>query len=119
MDLNKAELIQKDVETLLSVLCTKYNVRVSYDGGKYSGKSYMPKIVFDDVENISIDMENTIKSQKLGYDFNIIGKKINYLGVICEVIDIRTKNRKYPIIIKDFNINKEYKIEIVDSSMFV
>jgi hypothetical protein len=121
MDRRKAEQIRKRV---LQVLSDEFpELKVSFKGGSYSDSYYNMKIEF---------AETASTGDALTAEYTALLKFHSYYGVSdeviangfqhprlgkCEVIGIKTKNTKYPVIVKAAD-GKRYKFSERDIQFY-
>lgn len=92
----KIKRIQSKLKSIISELEKEENIKIDFSNIRYNSAYY------------TTAMKVTCKS--LGFTQNIIGMQFQTQeGFIREIIDIKTRNRKFPIIAKDVKSGVTYK----------
>ncbi len=81
---------------------------VSYNVAKYS--TSMSVTTLDKNEKVDGVLRSVCR--RLGFTQNIIGMQFYGSNGLYEIIDIKTKNRKYPVIAKSLSNSTQYKFSV-------
>lgn len=112
IDKNKINKVQSKLKELISELEKEEGVTINFSSIRYNDAYYTTTMKVSTIEKskkVNNILELTCKS--LGFTQNIIGMRFES-GDIYEITDIRTRNRKYPIIVKNLSDNKMYKYTV-------
>jgi len=81
---------------------------LSFNPQKYS--TSMTVTTMEKSERVESVLERTCRS--IGFTQNVIGMSFEFRGDKYEVTDIKTKNRKYPVIAVEMRTKKSYKFSV-------
>lgn len=101
---NKINTIQRKIKEAIKEIEKEENVKISFGTCRYSQADYkttMKVVTTAKDENTvkAVDNVNENLSKSYGFKENIIGKRfVGRNGVVHEIIEFKTRNRKYPII---------------------
>jgi len=104
----KINIIQEKLKKAIALIEKEENVKIDFGSISFNVAQYrsvMSVSSLDKSEKIEKVYESICK--RLGFTQNIIGMKFDTNGMIYEITDIKTKNRKYPVI---SNLQKETHI---------
>ena len=89
------------------------NVKIDFGSITYNKAFYTSKMSVKSLEKTEAvdDVYKTI-CRRLGFTQNIIGMRFHGTNGIYEILDIKTKNRTYPIIAKEVSGIKTYKYSV-------
>ena len=109
----KIKSIQDKIRKALAQIEKEENVKIefgtiSYNVAKYS--TSMSVTTLEKNERVDRALEGVCK--RLGFTQNIIGMRFHGTNGIYEIVDIKTKNRTYPIIAKSLSSVKMYKYSV-------
>jgi len=77
----------------------KYGITVEYKGGSYSPEEYTAKFVFSVPRNDGIPTSFAAACGKFGLSVEDYGKRFhNNQGTTYQLVGIKPRNRKYPVI---------------------
>jgi len=110
---DKVLRIQEKIKAAVAQIETEENVKFEFGSISFTVHRYQNSFVVKTLEkNDKIDgiMERTCKS--IGFTQNVIGMEFTYRGSKYEITDIKTKNRKYPVIAIDSSSNTAYKFGV-------
>lgn len=116
IDKNKAQDINADIITAIREIEKKHNLKLTKSRSTYceSGNSFRMNLSFApaDVKQRNFEFE----SKRFGFDKDIVGRVFR-TGHVCEnsspylITEIRTRNRKFPIIAIQNGKNYKFTIE--------
>lgn len=111
---DKIRRIQDKIQAAISQIEKEEEVSISFGTRTFSDTQYTTKMTVvtksTDTRTIkAIEDNNTILSKSLGFNGNIIGKKVVINGMELTISSFKMKNRKYPII-ADCKNGKSYKL---------
>lgn len=98
---SKINRVQNKLKSLISQLEKEENIKINFGNIRYNSAFYTTSIKVTSLEK-SEKVSNVLEGvcKKFGFTQNIIGMKFNYKNDVYEVIDIKTRSPKYPIIAK-------------------
>jgi len=108
----KINSVQSKIKKAIAQIEKEENVKISFGNIRYNSAYYTSQIkvsTLEKTEKVTSVYESICKS--LGFTQNVIGMKFMSNGKEMEIIDIKTRNRKFPIITKT-NENKQYKMTV-------
>jgi hypothetical protein len=108
----KINSVQSKIKKAIAQIEKEENVKISFGNIRYNSAYYTSQIkvsTLEKTEKVTSVYESICKS--LGFTQNLIGMKFMSNGKEMEIIDIKTRNRKFPIITKT-NENKQYKMTV-------
>ena len=101
--------IQDKLKSFITEIEKEENIKIDFSNIRYNDAYYTTTMkVTTLVKNQKVDVVFEDICKTLGFKHNIIGMRFQAKGV-CEIVDIKTRNRKYPIIVKNLSDNKMYK----------
>jgi hypothetical protein len=109
----KIKNIQKKLKEAIALIEKEENVKIefgtiSYNVAKYS--TAMTVTTLDKNEKVDDILRGLCK--RLGFTQNIIGMQFYGSNGLYEIVDIKTKNRKYPVIAKSLSSSTQYKFSV-------
>jgi hypothetical protein len=110
---DKVLRIQEKLKAAIKQIETEENVQFDFGKINFTPQRYQTNFTVktleksDKVESI---MEITCKS--IGFTQNVIGMNFNFKNSNYEITDIKTKNRKYPVIAIDLSSKTSYKFSV-------
>ncbi len=108
---NKIGIIQDKIKKALAQIEKEENVKISFGSARYNSAFYQTQMkVSTTVKTEQVKDVYTSICKKLGFTQNIIGMQFNGPSGVYEIIDIRTRSPKYPIIARVGN--KQYKYTV-------
>lgn len=95
----KIKTVQDKIRLAISQIEKEENVKIEFGSVRFNVAQYTTQMSVKTLEKTE-SVDNVFKSvcARLGFTQNIIGMKFESTGGIYEIVDIQTKNRKYPII---------------------
>jgi hypothetical protein len=106
----KVKRIQAKLKSFISEIEKEENVKIDFNSIRYNSAYYttsMKVTTLEKSEKVTSVFESICRG--LGFTQNIIGMKFQGKNGIYEIVDIKTRNRKYPIIVKDLTSGVMYK----------
>jgi hypothetical protein len=109
----KIKKIQDKLKLAILQIEKEENVKIDFGSISYNKAFYSSKMNVKTLEKTE-EVGDVYKSicRRLGFTQNIIGMRFNGTNGIYEIIDIKTKNRTYPIIAKQVSGIKTYKYSV-------
>lgn len=96
---NKISVIQDKIKKALAQIEKEENVKISFGSARYNSAFYQTQMkVSTTVKTEQVKDVYTSICKKLGFTQNIIGMQFNGPSGVYEIIDIRTRSPKYPIV---------------------
>lgn len=109
----KINIIQEKIKKAIALIEKEENVKIDFGSISFNVAQYRATMTvssLDKSEKVEKVYENVCR--RLGFTQNIIGMKFDFNGMIYEITDIKTKNRKYPVIVKSTKGNSyKYSVE--------
>lgn len=106
----KIKSIQRKLKDAISKIEKEENVKIEFGTISYNVAKYttqMSVVTLDKNDKVNDILKAVCK--RLGFTQNIIGMQFHGTNGIYEITDIKTKNRKYPIIAKSISNGNSYK----------
>ena len=109
----KIKKIQDKLKLAILQIEKEENVKIDFGSISYNKAFYSSKMNVKTLEKTE-EVGDVYKSicRRLGFTQNIIGMQFNGTNGVYEIIDIKTKNRTYPIIAKQVSGVKTYKYSV-------
>lgn len=106
----KIKSIQDKIKKAISKIEEEENVSIEFSSIRFNVAHYTTQMTVK-TKDKSESVDKAFKSMcvRLGFTQNIIGMQFHGTNGIYEIVDIKTKNRKYPIIAKSLDTNVSYK----------
>ena len=110
---SKIRSIQKRIKEALSEIEKEENVKIDFSSISYNVAKYSTTMSVTTLDK-NDKVDNIFKSicKSLGFTQNIIGMQFYGTNGIYEITDIKTKNRKYPVIAKSVSNGVSYKFSV-------
>lgn len=110
---SKIKSIQKRIKEALSEIEKEENVKIDFSSISYNVAKYSTTMSVTTLDK-NDKVDNIFKSicKSLGFTQNIIGMQFYGTNGIYEITDIKTKNRKYPVIAKSISNGVSYKFSV-------
>lgn len=105
--------IQKKIKLAIAEIENSENVKIDFGSLSFTPHRYstsMTVTTLEKSEKVESIMERTCKL--IGFTQNVIGMTFEFRGNKYEVSDIKTKNRKYPVIATELNSGTSYKFGV-------
>ena len=109
----KIKKVQDRIKAAILQIESEENVKIDFGTISYNKAFYTSKMTVKTLEKTEAvgDVYKAI-CRRLGFTQNIIGMRFNGTNGVYEIIDIKTKNRTYPIIAKSLTGAKTYKYSV-------
>ena len=109
----KIKKIQDKLKAAILQIEKEENVKIDFGTISYNKAFYTSKMTVKTLEKTEAvgDVYKAI-CRRLGFTQNIIGMQFNGTNGVYEIVDIKTKNRTYPIIAKQVSGLKTYKYSV-------
>lgn len=108
---NRIGIIQEKIKKALAQIEKEEDVKISFGSARYNSAFYQTQMkVSTTVKTEQVKDVYTSICKRLGFTQNIIGMQFNGPSGVYEIIDIRTRSPKYPIIARVGN--KQYKYTV-------
>ena len=113
IDEAKIKKVQDRIKAAILKIESEENVKIDFGTISYNKAFYTSKMSVKTLEKTEAvgDVYKAI-CRRLGFTQNIIGMKFHGTNGIYEIVDIKTKNRTYPIIGKSISNGKTYKYSV-------
>lgn len=113
IDDKKIKTIQDKIKRALLQIELEENVKIEFGSARFNVAHYSTQMtVKTTVKSESVDRAYLSLCKKLGFTQNIIGMQFSGPQGIYEIVDIKTKNRLYPVIAKVLNTGISYKFSV-------
>lgn len=109
----KIKKIQDKLKAAILQIEAEENVKIDFGTITYNKAFFTSKMTVKTLEKTE-DVGDVYKAicRRLGFTQNIIGMQFYGTNGVYEIIDIKTKNRTYPIIGKSISNGKTYKYSV-------
>lgn len=109
---SKIKIVQDKIRKAIAAIEKEEKVTISFGGCRYNSAYYTTSMKVSTTEKTEqvADIYNSM-CKRLGFTQNIIGLKFSTPTGEYEIVDIKTKNRKYPIIAKHGLKMYKYTVE--------
>lgn len=108
----KIKSIQDKIKLAISEIEKEENVKIEFSSIKFNIAHYVTQMTVKTLDRTDkVDSIYKSMCSRLGFTQNIIGMKFDGMNGIYEIIDIQTRNRKYPVIAKSSD-GKKYKYSV-------
>jgi hypothetical protein len=109
----KIRKVQDRLKAAILQIEAEENVKIDFGTVSYNKAFYTSKMTVKTLEKTEAvgDVYKAI-CRRLGFTQNIIGMRFNGTNGVYEIVDIKTKNRTYPIIAKQVSGIKTYKYSV-------
>jgi hypothetical protein len=109
----KIRKVQDRLKAAILQIEKEENVKIDFGTVSYNKAFYTSKMTVKTLEKTEAvgDVYKAI-CRRLGFTQNIIGMRFNGTNGVYEIVDIKTKNRTYPIIAKQVSGIKTYKYSV-------
>ena len=110
---DKVLSIQEKIKKAIAEIEKSENVKIDFGTLTFTPQRYtasMTVTTLEKSEKVESIMERTCRS--IGFTQNVIGMTFDFRGDKYEITDIKTKNRKYPVIATEARTKKSYKFSV-------
>lgn len=116
---SKIKSIQAKIEKAIAQIAIDENVTINFGGPRYDSSMYYSKMtvkaVLPKAQTMSV---NEKLSRSVGFTQNVIGMTFKYKSSIMEIVEIKTRNPKYPVIGKTKS-GTGYKFTVEQAKRFL
>jgi len=105
--------VQNKIKEAIAQIEKDENVKIDFGSLSFTPQRYstsMTVSTLEKSEKVESVLERTCRS--IGFTQNVIGMSFDFRGDKYEITDIKTKNRKYPVIATETRTKKSYKFSI-------
>jgi hypothetical protein len=105
--------IQNKIKEAIAQIEKDENVKIDFGILSFNPQKYstsMTVSTLEKSERVESVLERTCRS--IGFTQNVIGMTFDFRGDKYEITDIKTKNRKYPVIAVETRTKKSYKFSV-------
>ena len=105
--------VQNKIKEAIAQIEKDENVKIDFGSLSFNPQRYstsMTVSTLEKSEKVESVLERTGRS--IGFTQNVIGMSFDFRGDKYEITDIKTKNRKYPVIATETRTKKSYKFSI-------
>lgn len=105
--------IQDKIKKAIAEIEKSENVKIDFGTLSFNPQKYstsMTVTTLEKSERVESVLERTCRS--IGFTQNVIGMTFDFRGDKYEITDIKTKNRKYPVIATESRTKKSYKFGV-------
>lgn len=108
----KIKSIQSKIKLAISKIEQEENVKIEFSSVRFNVAHYTTQMSVKTLDKTE-SVDSVLKSicVKLGFTQNIIGMTFDGTNGMYEIIDIQTRNRRYPVIVKSSD-GKKYKYSV-------
>ena len=108
----KIKSIQSKIKLAISKIEQEENVKIDFSSVRFNVAHYTTQMSVKTLDKTE-SVDSVLKSicVKLGFTQNIIGMTFDGTNGMYEIIDIQTRNRRYPVIVKSSD-GKKYKYSV-------
>ncbi len=106
----KIDIVQSKIKMAIEEITKEENIKIEFSDFRYNDLFYTSTMKVISTENPNRQnefYENLCKN--VGFTQNIIGLQFDGKSGRNEIINIKTRNRKYPVIVKNLRDGKQYK----------
>lgn len=97
----KINSIQEKLKKAIALIEKEENVKIDFGSISFNVANYRSVMTVSSLDKSEkVEKVYEIICKRLGFTQNIIGMKFDTNGMIYEITEIKTKNRKYPVIAK-------------------
>lgn len=109
----KIQTVQNKIKAAIAEIEKEENVKIDFGSISYTKAFYGTKMTVKTLEKTEavVGVYETI-CKRLGFTQNIIGMQFYGTNGVYEIVDIKTKNRTYPVIAKSVSSGKQYKFAV-------
>jgi hypothetical protein len=110
----KINKVQNKIKAAILKIQEEENVKIKFGTCRYNDVSYkstmeVTSTAKNEKTQKATNEQYLLLSQRYGFNFNIVGKKVKMTNGMGVITGFKTRNRKYPIIV-DVN-GKSYKMD--------
>ncbi len=105
--------VQNKIKAAIAEIEKEENVKIDFGTVSFNLQKYSTSMTVSSLEKsekVESVLERTCRS--IGFTQNVIGMSFDFRGDKYEITDIKTKNRKYPVIALETRTKKSYKFSV-------
>lgn len=105
--------VQNKIKEAIAQIEKDENVKIDFGTLSFNPQKYstsMTVSTLEKSERVESVLERTCRA--IGFTQNVIGMTFDFRGDKYEITDIKTKNRKYPVIAVETRTKKSYKFSV-------
>ena len=105
--------VQNKIKAAIAEIEKEENVKIDFGTVSFNLQKYSTSMTVSSLEKsekVESVLERTCRS--IGFTQNVIGMSFDFRGDKYEISDIKTKNRKYPVIALETRTKKSYKFSV-------
>jgi hypothetical protein len=105
--------VQNKIKEAIAQIEKDENVKIDFGTLSFNPQKYstsMTVSTLEKSERVDSVLERTCRS--IGFTQNVIGMGFDFRGDKYEITDIKTKNRKYPVIALETRTKRSYKFSV-------
>lgn len=105
--------VQNKIKEAIAQIEKDENIKIDFGSLSFNPQRYstsMTVSTLEKSEKVESVLERTCRS--IGFTQNVIGMSFDFRGDKYEITDIKTKNRKYPVIATETRTKKSYKFSV-------
>jgi hypothetical protein len=105
--------IQNKIKAAIAEIEKEENVKIDFGSISFTAQRYQASMSVSTLEK-SEKVENVLEvtCRSIGFTQNVIGMTFDFRGDKYEITDIKTKNRKYPVIAVETRTKKSFKFDV-------
>lgn len=113
IDETKIRKVQEKIKKALAQIEKEENVKIDFSSISYNKAFYNSKMTVKTLDKSDV-VTDVYKSlcHRLGFTQNIIGMQFLNRGTTYQIVDIKPKNRTYPVIAISQSDGKSYKFSV-------
>lgn len=107
---SKISTLQEKIKSAIEQIAKEENVKIEFGTISFNVSQYRTTMTVTTLEkNEKIDSVQATICRGLGFTQNVIGMTFKSSSGDFKIIDIKTKNRKYPVIAENVRTGQRYK----------
>jgi len=117
---SKIKSVQDKIKAAIAQIEKDEQVKIEFGSCRYNSAYYnttMKVTTLVKSEKVSDVFESI--SKRFGFTQNIIGMQFNSKNGVYEIIDIKTRSRKYPIIAKSLSTGQQFKYSVASMKALI
>lgn len=114
IDSNKIDRVQSKIKKLIAQVEKEENVEIKFGTCRYNAAEYGTRMTVrsSDTNNKAVVKADEATCKRLGLPANVIGMSFTTGRSRMKIVEIKTRNRKYPVICENVKTNKRYKYSV-------
>jgi hypothetical protein len=117
---SKIKSVQDKIKAAIAQIEKDEQVKIEFGSCRYNSAYYNTTMKITTLvksEKVSDVFESI--SKRFGFTQNIIGMQFNSKNGVYEIIDIKTRSRKYPIIAKSLSTGQQFKYSVASMKALI